>query len=1174
MGRKLRVALLAFALATTVLSVANVQALPDLQFGGDIYICDNSQPLNGTAWEDTTNFAIWVNNSTSTPPFYMWTRYPSSGWLVTSKGYYSAVLPYADKGVKWSNGGEYRVEIAASAINPNYKDTNATSNGTGSVVTTGGGIPGIDNNPEYSDFGNVSNNISYWEWGMPVQTDDFQKWDIIINCVDLIPTDVFVDYGTGPQGPFSGVPSVQFTVPQSTAVDIDASVRNVATSFVNRPTTIAFWNETSPDSGIIDWFNIGATAPVPANSNVVPSPNTAQWPGATSPGTYDLYVTVDFPGTFTEYNVTDGNPPNYGNVTETVDTDLNLPRLQFLYPTNTNNTMRVRILVEGPDLTPNTVSVTTDFGTFTYDYLTQGCPQTSIPVSPNHYPVYINVTATNVGFDMPGGDTFTIAYYNTTAFAGPRSSPSSFYNSPPQPSLANGGVSGMVSEAWEAPSTPGGYYINITVDNATYPNTGAVSEMNDTNLINNNNTCPLWLQVQGPDVIPGTDVPTFPTDIEVDGIDVTGATGSPPMSDTVTVGNGTVHTISSIVTNIGVGGTGVQSTLSFYNCSATGTLWDYLGNFTTPILPSLGSAPSESIVWQAPAALNNNSWVCIEVDLNNDIVEGNELNNVYIIHFLTSTGWPDLRPYDVIVGNNITINGASYTPPMTGNISINLTTGQVVNVTTYPSNDGNLPSGPFQFGYFDNETGQATIASTPTTFYNISALGLQSVYPTPLSYIKYYMDEAKYYIFLEVDYSDMVNEQTPADEGNNRLIIEVNVFELPPPPVLTLDANDDAGNVTASWGNVTGEDIVSFNIYWATSIESFDFTTPDATILATGTALSYVHAGGVGLADELFYVVRSVDSRGWEGPSSDIAAKFTMAIPPGYSTFSLPLEPFTTNAVSWYLEDMDLEEHDVIFRFDSSEQMWIPHPRFLPPEVSTFDLMMGETYMVFAREGRDDYTFVGKPGTTLKFLDVINAGTNLEDRRLGTDASFRSGLMAAEVGDDIMLTWSWEDSWNETQILFESLAGFNIYRAESRGEFDFSTPYASLTGFDLSWTDTGAQGDEYYYMLIPVNEIGREGSGALAIGVKRVTFGHGYSGFALFLEQHSSEAGTLSSFLDGMNLTEEEQLGALFYFTSGTETWIPHPAFLESGISDPQTGLSDGNMIYLLRSRVYTFVGK
>jgi hypothetical protein len=480
MTMKKKIAILLVLLSCTPLTLTlmisdPVKALPDMSLGGDISICDGNTPLNGTAWEDSTNFAVWVKNSTSTPPFFKWTRYPSMGWLVTSKGRYSTVLPYEDKNINWSHGSEYRIEIDGSSWG--LKNTNATSNGTGSAKTTGGGVPvPPDGTPEYTPFGNVSNYIAHWIWGSPVQTDDYQLWDVVINCNDLIPADVTVD-GQGPfNTPFTD-PVATVNIFQGETVTLSSSVRNVGTTFVNRTSTILFWNKTG---GVLDWNVTGHTLPVPALGTEVPVPNQATWPGTSMVGTYSLYITVDYPTEFTEYNTISGFSPDYGNITEVDDTDIDV------YP-STNNTVRIRVIVA----------------------------------------------------PLPRAD-----------------------------------------------------------------------------------------------LIPG-DFP-LPTNIEFDGIPVTGASGTPPVSDKIGVGASTVHSISSIVANVGPAGPAVDFNVSFYNCTSDGAILDppFLDMEPGP-LNSGASSPPLVENWVAPATHSTDAFICIEVDSNGEVEEENEDNNTYIIHVST-----------------------------------------------------------------------------------------------------------------------------------------------------------------------------------------------------------------------------------------------------------------------------------------------------------------------------------------------------------------------------------------------------------------------------------------------------------------------------------------------------------------------------------------------------------
>jgi len=1167
MKRKLAV-LMVFVMGVTAFAVLNMTIpvkappLPDLQLGGDVYICNSSTPLNGTVWEDSVGFAIWVNNSTTTPPFYKWTRYPLSGYLMTNKGKYATVLPDADRDKNWSNGAEYRVEIDGTPWGGRI--TNATSNGSGSYVTSGGVLPN-DGDPEFTNVGNISNYIAYWIWGDPLnpQTDDYQKWDLITNCVDYRPTNITIDDGINPPfGPYDATspsfpdPLGTFVVPTGQSVTLTANATNVHDSFVNRTTTIAFWNETPAGSGNLDWFEIGSTPSIPAMGTVVPVPNSATWPGSLTPGTYDIYITVDFPGNFTEYNTSSGFPPNYGNVTELVDTDMSLPGLQYLYPQNTNNTVRITLLVEGPDLIPG--DPTSPDGIY-FDAVqvpdADGVsPSDPIPVNPGTtHTVTTNVT--NIGLDT--GQTFNVSFYQSDNSMGICEGDTFLGTDQVLNGLAAGTTVGplpTIPLPWVAPFEPGDVWINITVDNN--------SDVQET--IETNNYYCIHLIVGGPDLIPG-DV-TSPDGIYVNGIQVPDSDGISP-SDQITVGLSTTLTISSNVSN--AGSPTIQTfSIAFYESdNSTGMCEGDIFLGASQIIGGLGSGATTgpfSVQWTTPP-VPTDAWINITVDNNTNVQEMNEANNYYCIH-LNVMGLPDLIPYN---GNDILINGVQYVPPAVGNISIDLTTGQVINIASVVKNVGVASQiEPYTYRIFINQTSSVLPNTGSPLHSNILSPPLnpsEESAQQSLYWMAYLVSDI-YYIFLNVD----PGPQGDSNNANNTLIIEINVYELPPPPLPILEVDHEADDITITWTNVSDEDIVIYNIYWAISPDELNFSEPSATVKASGNQIAFTQEGGVSEAPELYYAVRSVDVRGWEGPSSDVVAKFTIEIPPGYSTFSLPLEPFETKTVSWYLDDMNLDSGDVIFSYDSSSQRWIPHPKFLPQGISDFDLVMGETYMVYSRDGKPQYTFVGRPGTTIRYnIGTDNPGTHLDDWRIGTDHDFITSLSAVEDGNDIVLSWSWNDTWNLSA--FESLSSFNVYRAQSRGGIDFTNPFAQIPSNNLTWKDVNAAGDEYYYLVMPVNTNGREGSSTFAVGVKRVTYGEEYNDFALYLQPLESKV--LSGYLNDLDLTDEEVIAAIYYFGPSPQTWIPHPAFIPAGITDPEVGLSDGNLIYIVRSKEYTYIG-
>jgi hypothetical protein len=156
------------------------------------------------------------------------------------------------------------------------------------------------------------------------------------------------------------------------------------------------------------------------------------------------------------------------------------------------------------------------------------------------------------------------------------------------------------------------------------------------------------------------------------------------------------------------------------------------------------------------------------------------------------------------------------------------------------------------------------------------------------------------------------------------------------------------------------------------------------------------------------------------------------------------------------------------------------------------------------------------------------------------------------------------------------VGGFNIYRATSRGGFNFSdAPYATLTQINFTWTDQNADGDEYYYLLVPVvGMTGREGSSALGIGVKRVTYDRGYNDFVLYLRP----IGTVNSLHDhlmALDLSGVEMAGTIFWYDNfGKQRWIPHSAFMPETISNPDTDIGQGSLIYLIAITDYTMIGR
>jgi len=636
----------------------------------------------------------------------------------------------------------------------------------------------------------------------------------------------------------------------------------------------------------------------------------------------------------------------------------------------------------------------------------------------------------------------------------------------------------------------------------------------------------VWINViapvQPPDLIPGN-VP-MPFGIKVNATQLVDAIGSPPMSENLTVGVSTIHLISTNVTNIGNGSTGSSFDVTFYNCTDTGVPID--PSFFSTTLGPLGAGTSSPTVaknWLAPSIPWTDYYLCIKVDSNDDVNETDETNNIYVIHFYTTTGYPDLIP------TNIEINSVPYSFP------VNVTVGQRVQIKSQVENIGTV-SNTGNFYYAISEE------PSPTPFFNVS-VGVMPPSGLSLVYIANWtapLIPGSYNITFFADSDGSIAE---SDELNNIITIEFRVFALPEPPdpIVGVDGDD----IVLEWSAVP--EASSYKVYGGESPEEIDFA---ATISGIIVGTAWEHTDGNRNHKEYYYIIRSVDIRGWEGPSSDIIGKYTKAFPRGYSTFSLPLEPFETNRISWYTTDMPLSDADTIYRYDYSYQRWIGHPKLLPEGVDDFDLVMGEGYMIFAKEPFN-YAFTGRPGTTIRYASGMS-----QDPRIGTEGAFRASLSLEKVSNGIKLSWSTPQDVDLGTLFqpYETAASYNIYRARDRDGFKFANPYASTT--DTSYIDENADGNEYYYMVVPVNAFGREGSSTYSAGIIIKSYSKGYSSFGLDLKMEDPEQA-------GWFIAEGEIVDTLYYYDVFKQMWIGHPKLLPESIDNPLIGVSEGHMVFV-----------
>ena len=255
------VVVLVLALLTVlapVLPIENVQAADD-----DQYIWGMIFDSDGNLLPYDTDFRVWVRHNG------FWRPFPRDGsWdpVGTMGGFYSYTLPWDRKGINWTDGDQYRIQIDCTPSGGLAENT--TSNGTGSA-----GDP-------VSPRGSY-NNIINWSTGGGLNNS--QQWDVMCSNVDLIPTNIKVN-GQPYSPPIVAVPF--------NTVNISAMVMNDGRPVISESNTIALLNEMGA---------IGEDTAMTIDEGGSVGPFFFEW-DPVSGGDFCFNMTVDYYGNVTEMN--------------------------------------------------------------------------------------------------------------------------------------------------------------------------------------------------------------------------------------------------------------------------------------------------------------------------------------------------------------------------------------------------------------------------------------------------------------------------------------------------------------------------------------------------------------------------------------------------------------------------------------------------------------------------------------------------------------------------------------------------------------------------------------------------------------------------------------------------------------------------------------------------------
>lgn len=249
-----------------------------------------------------------------------------------------------------------------------------------------------------------------------------------------------------------------------------------------------------------------------------------------------------------------------------------------------------------------------------------------------------------------------------------------------------------------------------------------------------------------------------------------------------------------------------------------------------------------------------------------------------------------------------------------------------------------------------------------------------------------------------------------------------------------------------------------------------------------------------------------------------------------------------------------VDASDALFEYDATAQAWRGHAAGMPSAANNFDLLMGRSYMIYLNLP-GEFVFVGRPGADIRFVDFPG------DPRVGASAAdddFRASLTLTPTADGVRLDWSDAEDLRAPLSPAEYAALYRVYRSDTRGG-----PYVAMANVtELTFTDTEATVGELYYMVVPVNGMGREGSSTFAAGIVWIPLSRGYNAFGLHFR--SAEV-TVTDFLTDQRLPEP---GVLFAYDAAGQRWVGHSVKMPRGVTEFGLTLSEGYYVNVIHGGV------
>jgi hypothetical protein len=309
--------------------------------------------------------------------------------------------------------------------------------------------------------------------------------------------------------------------------------------------------------------------------------------------------------------------------------------------------------------------------------------------------------------------------------------------------------------------------------------------------------------------------------------------------------------------------------------------------------------------------------------------------------------------------------------------------------------------------------------------------------------------------------------------------------------------------------------------------------------------------------DDFYYIIRAANANESDiSPTSNTAGVWTRTFEVGVSAFSLPLEPFTSQNIESFRQDMNAT---YIKWMDPGLHRWMKHGEGV---VNDTQLIQSEGYEV-KFPSQTTYTFCGMPGAMIIYDDDTGF--------LGFDPGIggKNLSVSIEPNGDVTLTWT-------EPTCMSNVDWYEVYYSNTRDGFfrifgnDYTLACPALgfgnTTATISGLGANNPGTRLYFMVVPFNTFGIRGASTYSIGIWTDEYLAQYDTIGLPMKMKSTR--TIDWFCNNIPNT----IG-INYFIYNEQRWGWHSSLMLPGIYDGTLDMVEGYQISTSSITKFTFIG-